>query len=336
MHKTNTLLESARPRSPGHDRNRGDTIPRFGCAPSFAAAIPAQPEPQTEFLRGAAGGGKIVGWFWSRCATPWLANFTTVFFRRSMPQITNPGGVILRKQLLKGSSRDRREDFGKARFRRAAAPARLNALRISGRQDWRVRMKPLSRRANVATRHRVLAAVLFIRLDGLRVLRLRTSRRSHDPANNGSKPELVVSLGGKVKHPQQLDLNALQRLPTDQVTVSYQAGHGVEEASFTGVPLWTLLAEAGGIDDPANRAELRHVIRITARDGYVVVLSPGEIAPDFGAKQALLAYRRNDEAPAAAGFRLVMPGDKHGGRYVLQPLGVNFLRGPQDNVDGKE
>jgi DMSO/TMAO reductase YedYZ molybdopterin-dependent catalytic subunit len=136
---------------------------------------------------------------------------------------------------------------------------------------------------------------------------------------------LVVSLDGKVKHPQQLDLNALQRLPADQVTVSYQAGRGVEEASFTGVPLWTLLAEAGGIDDPANRAELRHVIRITTRDGYVVVLSPGEIAPDFGAKQAHLAYRPTDEAPAAAGFRPVMPGDKRGGRNVLQPLGTNFL-----------
>jgi hypothetical protein len=82
----------------------------------LAAAIPAQPEPQTEFLRGAAGGGKIVGWFWSRCATPWLANFIMVFFRRSMPQITNPGGVILRKQLLKGSSRHKREDFGKHGF----------------------------------------------------------------------------------------------------------------------------------------------------------------------------------------------------------------------------
>jgi hypothetical protein len=35
----------------------------------------------------------------------------------------------------------------------------------------------------------------------------------------------------------------------------------------SGVPLWTLLAEAGGIGDPANRAELRHVIRITAREG---------------------------------------------------------------------
>jgi hypothetical protein len=45
----------------GTARMRSDTIPRFGCASSFAAAIPAQPGPQTEFLRGAAGGGKIVG-----------------------------------------------------------------------------------------------------------------------------------------------------------------------------------------------------------------------------------------------------------------------------------
>ena len=95
-----------------------------------------------------------------------------------------------------------------------------------------------------------------------------------------------------------------------------------EEASFTGVPLWTLLGEVGGIDDPAKRAELRHVIRITARDGYVVVLSTGEIAPDFGAKPALLAYQRDDEAPAAAGFRLVMPGDKRGGRYVRDVISI--------------
>ena len=43
----------------GTARVRSDTIPRFGCAPSFAAATPAQPGPQTEFLRGAAGGGKV-------------------------------------------------------------------------------------------------------------------------------------------------------------------------------------------------------------------------------------------------------------------------------------
>ena len=66
------------------------------------------------------------------------------------------------------------------------------------------------------------------------------------------------------------------------------------------------------------------MIRITARDGYVVVLSIGEIAPDFGAKPALLAYRRNDEAPAAMGFRLVMPADKHGGRYVCDVISIEL------------
>ena len=141
------------------------------------------------------------------------------------------------------------------------------------------------------------------------------------PPTTAANQNWVVSLSGKVNHPQQFDLETLQKLPAQQVTVSYQAGR-VEEVSFTGVLLWTLLGEAGGIDDPAKRAELRHVIRITARDGYVVVLSTGEIAPGFGAKPALLAYRRNDETPATAGLRLVMPGDKHGGRYVRDVVSI--------------
>ena len=45
MHKTNTLLESARLRSRGHDRNRGDTIPRFGCAPSSLRRSPQPSAP---------------------------------------------------------------------------------------------------------------------------------------------------------------------------------------------------------------------------------------------------------------------------------------------------
>jgi phage terminase large subunit-like protein len=67
------------------------------------ATISAQPGPQTEFLRrpadiriygGAAGGGKTVGMILEplRHATC-VANFTAVFFRRSTPQITNPGGL---------------------------------------------------------------------------------------------------------------------------------------------------------------------------------------------------------------------------------------------------
>ena len=65
--------------------------------------ISAQPGPQTAFLRtpadiciygGAAGGGKTVALlieplrYVSR-----VPNFTVVCFRRTMPQITNPGGL---------------------------------------------------------------------------------------------------------------------------------------------------------------------------------------------------------------------------------------------------
>ena len=68
---------------------------------------------------------------------------------------------------------------------------------------------------------------------------------------------------------------------------------------------------AGGIDDNAKGAELRHAVRITARDGYVVMTSTGEIAPDFGGKAALVTYQRDGKP--LEDFRIVMPGDKHGG-----------------------
>jgi hypothetical protein len=69
----------------------------------FAATIAAQPGPQTEFLRspadiciygGAAGGGKTAGLILEPLRhVGRVANFTAVFFRRTMPQITNPGAL---------------------------------------------------------------------------------------------------------------------------------------------------------------------------------------------------------------------------------------------------
>ena len=93
-------------------------------------------------------------------------------------------------------------------------------------------------------------------------------------------------------------------------------------ASYTGVSLWAVLMAAGGIADDEKGAELRHVVKIIARDGYMVVISTGEIAPDFGGKPALIAYQREGEPAGEAGLRLVMPGDKRGGRNVRDLIAI--------------
>jgi hypothetical protein len=110
--------------------------------------------------------------------------------------------------------------------------------------------------------------------------------------------------------------SSIRRLPAERVEVSFQTGRGIEKSHYTGVLLWTLIGEAGGIDDAAKQAELRHTISITGRDGYVVIISTGEIAPDFGGKPAMVAYERDGEELGDQALRIVMPGDKHGGRYV--------------------
>lgn len=127
-------------------------------------------------------------------------------------------------------------------------------------------------------------------------------------------PPPSVALDGAVKHAQSFDVAALQKLPAEHV--SFQTERGTTQASFTGARLWAVLEAAGGLVDDAKGAAFHHVLKVTAKDGYFVVLSTGEIAPNFGGKPAIIAYQRGQEAPGASGLRLVLPGDKFGGRDV--------------------
>jgi hypothetical protein len=124
----------------------------------------------------------------------------------------------------------------------------------------------------------------------------------------------VLSLEGKVKAPQHWTLDDLRKMPSEHVDVSYLTDRGPVKASFTGVRLWALIQAAGGLDDASRGAALRHGIRITATDGWLVVTSTGEIAPDFGDKAAMVAFERDGKP--LEDFRLIMPGDKRDGRYV--------------------
>lgn len=79
-------------------------VPAFPLSPIGAhmAAIRAQPGPQEKFLQssaditiygGAAGGGKTYGLLIEPLYHTGVKGFSAVFFRRSTPEITNPGGL---------------------------------------------------------------------------------------------------------------------------------------------------------------------------------------------------------------------------------------------------
>jgi hypothetical protein len=132
----------------------------------------------------------------------------------------------------------------------------------------------------------------------------------------------LVVLEGAVRRLQTLSLDALQHLPAEHVQVSYTTERGTTATGYVDVLLWAMLDAAGGIADDAKGAELRHIVRVSGQNGYLVVISTGEIAPDFGGKPALIAYQRDGEPLDEGGLRLVMPGDKRGGRNVRDVVAI--------------
>ncbi|HEV2188784.1 MAG TPA: molybdopterin-dependent oxidoreductase [Stellaceae bacterium] len=124
----------------------------------------------------------------------------------------------------------------------------------------------------------------------------------------------VLSLQGKVKQAQHWTFDDLKKMRAEHADVSYQTEHGPVTASYTGVLLWSLIDQAGGIDDGTRNAVVRHTIRITATDGYVIILSTGEMSPDYGNARVLVAYERDGKP--LDNFRVVIPGDKRGARDV--------------------
>jgi hypothetical protein len=72
--------------------------------------------------------------------------------------------------------------------------------------------------------------------------------------------------------------------------------------------------------------KLRNVVTVAGSDRYQAAIARGEIDPDFEGRTVLVAVTE-DGRPAADGRpRLVVPGDKHGGRYVSSLVRIQLAR----------
>jgi Bacterial extracellular solute-binding protein/Oxidoreductase molybdopterin binding domain len=151
------------------------------------------------------------------------------------------------------------------------------------------------------------------------------------PAVASSTFSPFVELKGLVGLPRMFSREDLMALPSETVQVSYQAGQGTDGGSFTGTRLLNVFDAAGGAKLPtdSNNAKLRVTVMVTAADGYQVAFGWGELDPEFGAASILLAYARDGQpmGEKQGMARIVVPGDKRGGRYLSMVKSIE-LRDP--------
>jgi hypothetical protein len=142
-------------------------------------------------------------------------------------------------------------------------------------------------------------------------------------------PAGTVALTGDLRAPGQLTTASLARLRQRTVSVAYGTDKGPQKHSETGVALADALppsAFAGpppGQKAPKNAALAFGVLGVGA-DGYTALISYGEYSPTFGARGTMIAT--TEDGKALARPRLVVPGDKKGGRYVSDLVELKVVR----------
>jgi hypothetical protein len=143
-----------------------------------------------------------------------------------------------------------------------------------------------------------------------------------------------VDLRGDVANPGFY--NVPNQLPVTTESVTYKSGTTPVMDTYTGTTLWNFLNTAGGGVDTttAKNDILSKYVIATGSDGYTAVYSLGEIDPQFGHQQILIASSDTAGQLGPSGAdglsRVVVPGDIAGGRYVsdLVSLTVGSLPEP--------
>ncbi len=142
----------------------------------------------------------------------------------------------------------------------------------------------------------------------------------------------ALHVDGQVLNPLALTVDDLRTSFTPQtVDVTFLSGEETITTSFTGVPLWDVLSAAQvNLNADVRNDKLSLFIVATGRDGYQAVIAWGEIDPEFANQPILVAYEEagqpiaGDEGP----FRLVVPGDGRGGRYVFGLVNLSLRDAP--------
>jgi Oxidoreductase molybdopterin binding domain len=120
----------------------------------------------------------------------------------------------------------------------------------------------------------------------------------------------------------------LQGLPNRTISATDEHGN---TAQYSGVALSDVLRQQGVPTGEAIRgAVMTRCVVVEASDGYKVVFSLSELDPGMTDRVVLIADTR-DGAPFSAQegpYRLIVPGEKRGARWVRQVTSVDVEDAP--------
>jgi DMSO/TMAO reductase YedYZ molybdopterin-dependent catalytic subunit len=133
------------------------------------------------------------------------------------------------------------------------------------------------------------------------------------PGTGGYSPSFHIT--GAVQRQMTFDLTALVHRPSKLVAHRCYSTDTlkIEDRVYRGIPLWTLLTEAGLSPSPGpSFPSLRGYVVVTGSDGYEVLLPLADIDPEFEGREVIVAYAADgdflDETRGMA--RLVIASDR--------------------------
>jgi DMSO/TMAO reductase YedYZ molybdopterin-dependent catalytic subunit len=149
-----------------------------------------------------------------------------------------------------------------------------------------------------------------------------TAAPTATPAGGASA---AVAIGGAVDNPGSLavaDLRAFPPITLNAETRTRQGSQGSH--AYAGALLKDVLDKAKPHAEPNSKNDLlSRYITVVGSDGYRATVAYGEIDPDFGAQQTIVAYEMDGKPLDKDGAaELVVPGDKLAGRWVKNLVSI--------------
>jgi DMSO/TMAO reductase YedYZ molybdopterin-dependent catalytic subunit len=136
----------------------------------------------------------------------------------------------------------------------------------------------------------------------------------------------ALSVSGDISSPLALKAADLAKMPRQTVIIQEHDG---TKAEYEGVPLLEILRKAGApIDKQLRGKTLSGYLLAKAHDGYQVLFSLGEIAPEFGNTPLIVADMRGSKPLSGelGPLRLVCPNDKAAARSVRMLDALEIVR----------